>query len=410
MNGKYVGFVLNYQNYCNHYLMAIQIITWLLFFALFYLLVTSLIFLRNRVDLTPLYATPELDDTPKISVCIPARNEEDTIEELLASLEKQTWPNYTVHVLDDQSTDRTFQIVNLYQKKYPEKFFVHSGEDKPMEWLGKPWACYQLSKKSDGKLLLFLDADTKVEPILLEYIVYSMNHYQLDMLTVWPRQKLVTFWEQAIIPVVFYTLLSLLLSIYVYRSPRWMPKKLKKKMEPKFAAACGQCLAFRRDVYEKIGGHNAVKSEVLEDVELAKVIKELGYTLRMFNGIGSVSCRMYNNEKEIFEGLRKNFLLGFSNNIPAFVGAGILHFVVFVLPFITFFLSFVLFDPVIFFLSAASISIILLKRLILATWHKMNPFYAFTHPLAVLWFQVLAIVKIRDYYSGWSTVWKGRKV
>lgn len=378
--------------------------------ALFYLLATSLIFIRNRFDLTPLYSTPESDKKPKVSVCIPARNEEETIDELLRSLQNQTWSNYNVHVLDDQSTDRTFEIANSYQKKYPDRFFVHAGEDKPINWLGKPWACYQLAKKSNGEILLFLDADTAVEPGMLEHTVYSMNHYGLDMLTVWPRQKLVTFWEQAIIPVVYYTLLTLLPSIYVYRFPRWMPSKLQKKMGPKFAAACGQCLAFRRNVYDKISGHKSVKNQVVEDVELAKVIKKHGYTLRMFNGMGAITCRMYDNRTEIFEGLRKNFLLGFNNNIPIFVAVGLIHLVVFVLPFITFIISFFLFDPTIFFLSVACISIILIERLIFALWYRINPLFAFTHPLAVLWFQVLAIVKIRDYYSGRTTVWKGRKL
>lgn len=390
--------------------MALQITTWLLFFSLFYLLVTSLIFIRNRYDLISLCSSSESDNKPKISVCIPARNEEETISKLLTSLEKQTWPNYTVHVLDDQSTDRTFDIADSFQRKYPHKFFLHRGEDKPGDWIGKPWACYQLSKKTDGELLIFLDADTEVQPHILEYIANSMDYFSLDMLTVWPRQKLETFWEQAIIPVFYYTLLSMLPAIYVYRIPRWMPKRLRKRMAPKFAAACGQCLAFRRDSYEKIGGHESVKDQVVEDVELAKVIKKNGYTLRMFNGIESISCRMYTNQKEIFKGLRKNFLLGFNNNIPAFIVAGILHLIVFVLPFFTLFLSFVLFDPLIFFLSIASISVILIKRLILATWYKINPLFAFTHPIAVLWFHVLAIVKIRDYYDGRTAEWKGRKV
>lgn len=325
-------------------------------------------------------------------------------------LENQTWLNYDVHVLDDQSTDRTFEIADSYQKKYPDRFFVRRGKEKPDDWLGKPWACHQLAKKSDGELLVFLDADTEVEPHFLEHTVYSMNHYRLDMLTVWPRQKLVTFWEQTVIPVIFYTLFTLLPSIYVYRNPRWMPKKLRKKMAPKFAAACGQCLAFRRNIYEKIGGHKSVKTEVVEDVELAKIIKKNGYTLRMFNGIGSIACRMYHNGKEIFEGLRKNFLLGFNNNIPLFIASGLLHLIVFVLPFVTFFISFFIFDPAVFFLSVACISVILLERLTLSLWYQINPLFAFTHPLAVFWFQVLAIVKIRDYYSGRTTSWKGREV
>jgi len=130
----------------------------------------------------------------------------------------------------------------------------------------------------------------------------------------------------------------------------------------------------------------------------------------MFSGIGSVTCRMYDNRKEIFEGLRKNFLLGFNENIPAFIIAGLLHLIVFVMPFFTLIFSLLIFDPIIFFLSIACISFILILRLILALWYRNNPLFAFTHPIAVLWFQLLAIVKIRDYCSSSTIIWKGREV
>lgn len=390
--------------------MAIQIITWLLFFALFYLIVTSLIFIRNRIELTSLYQEKSQSYTPGISVCIPARNEEDTINTLLHSLVNQTWTQYDVHVLDDESADNTFSIAESYHKKYRDRFFVHKGEKKPDDWLGKPWACHQLAKKCDGEILLFLDADTEVQPDTLEKISASFEYYQLDMLTVWPKQKLVTFWEQSVIPVVYYTLFSLLPSIYVYRDPGWMPRFFRKKFRPKFAAACGQCLAFKRSVYHSVGGYVSVKNKVVDDVELAKIVKKNGYVLRMFSGIGSVSCRMYRNKKELFAGFRKNFLAGFNHSMPLFITAGTLHLIVFVLPFITLFISFFADDSVIFFLSVASVSLILLQRLILAVWYELNPIYSFTHPIGVLWFQFLAVVKIRDYFSGKSTHWKDRKV
>lgn len=390
--------------------MALQIITWLLFVSLFYLLITSAVFLRNRFELTSLYTELPSDFKPFISICIPARNEETSIYQLLHTLEKQALVKYQVHVLDDQSSDQTFKIAESFQKKYPQQFFAHKGKEKPDGWLGKPWACYQLSKKTDADIIVFLDADTELQPGALQKIAATFDHYNLDMLTVWPRQKLFTFWEQTIIPVVHYTLFSVLPSIYVYRHPKWMPSFLRKKMSPKFAAACGQCLAFTREAYEAIGGHKSVKDKVLEDVELAKMIKKKGFVLRMFDGIGSVSCRMYHNEKEIFEGLRKNFLLGFNNFIPAFILTGVLHLVVFVLPFISIFISLFTFNRIIFFLSAASISLILIQRLILAIWFKINPLFSFTHPIAVLWFEWLAVVKIRDYLGGRSTNWKGRNV
>lgn len=390
--------------------MALQIITWLLFFSLFYLLFTSVVFLRNRIELTSLYHESSNKYQPKICICIPARNEEKSILTLLNSLEGQQWLNYEVHVLDDQSSDHTFEIAESFQKKYLKQFFVHRGKDKPGGWLGKPWACHQLSQKCDGDIFLFLDADTELQPGSLKKISASFDHYNLAMLTVWPRQKMITFWEQTIIPVVYYTLLSLLPAVYAYRDPKWMPPFLRKKMGPKFAAACGQCLAFRREAYESIGGHASVKDKVIEDVELAKLIKKRGFVLRMFDGMGSVSCRMYQNEKEIFEGFRKNFLLGFKNSISAFVLMGFIHLIVFVLPFITIVISLFTFNQMMFFLSAACIALIVVQRLILAAWYKMNPLFSFTHPIAVLWFEWLAVVKIWDYFSGRSSNWKGRKV
>lgn len=237
-----------------------------------------------------------------------------------------------------------------------------------------------------------------------------MEQYQLDMLTVWPRQKLITFWEQTLIPLIYYTLFTVLPAIYVYRDPKWMPGFLRKKMRTKFAAACGQFLVFKSKAYNAIGGHEAVKDEIVEDVALARLIKQEGFTMRMFDGIGSVSCRMYHNEEEIFEGLRKNFLAGFNHSIPAFLFTGFLHFSVFLLPFSTLFISVVIYDSTIFFLSVASVSLLLLQRLILAIWYRFNPIFSFTHPVAVLWFEWLAVVKIRDYFSERPARWKGREV
>ena len=347
---------------------------------------------------------------PKVSVCIPARNEEHSIGMLLESLEMQNYEDFEVRILDDRSSDRTYSIAERYQKAHAGKFFVDTGKKKPDGWLGKTWACHQISIKARGEVLIFLDADTELQTGTLERIISSLDYYNLDMLTVWPRQKLITFWEQTVIPLIYYSLFTLLPAIYVYRDPMWLPRPFRKKMRSKFAAACGQCIAFKRKAYDAIGGHSSVKNQVIEDVELAKKIKQNGFRLRMFDGIGTVACRMYRNHNEIFQGLRKNFLAGFNDSLALFILAAILHIVVFVLPFIAIFISIFVFSSTLFFLSVASISIILLQRLILAVWFKMNPIYAFTHPVGVIWFEWLAIVKIRDYLGNRSSYWKGREV
>lgn len=391
--------------------MVLTPVYWLLFFSLGTLLATSILFLRNRFDLTPLHFHNHSETAePKISVCIPARNEEMNIGTLLDSVNRQEWDNYEILVLDDQSTDQTPEILNKVLISYPERLTVIKGKPKPAGWLGKPWACHQLGKEASGDILLFLDADTTLKPMALRGVAQSMADYNLDMLTVWPVQKLDSFWEKVVIPLIYYALVTLLPAIYVYRKPRWMPSFLEKKIRPKFAAACGQCIAFSKKAYEEIGGHESVKNQVVEDVELARIALQKNQTLRMFTGINSVSCRMYRSEKEMFEGLRKNFLAGFGHSIGKFIVAGLVHLIVFILPFITFIYALVYPDPLLMFLSVGSISILLLHRLLLAQWFQWDPVYSFTHPLGVLWFQRLAAVKITDRVSGRKAEWKGRKI
>lgn len=384
---------------------------WLLSFALGYLLITSVLFIRNRFDLTPLVeAESSLSEPLKISVCIPARNEEKTLPILLNSLFDQKYQNYNIHVLDDHSEDNTAEILKSLHAQHKEKLFIHHGKEKPRNWHGKPWACQQLGELADGDLLVFLDADTTLMPDTLLRIKSSFVQYNLDMLTVWPQQILKSFWEKTLIPLIYYGLITILPTIYVYRKPRWLPNFLSPYFSSKFAAANGQCIAFRKTAYSKIGGHTSVKKEIVEDVALAKTIKKYGLTMRMFHGVGTVSCRMYESHKEIFNGLRKNFLAGFGNSLPLFFFAALIHLIVFLLPYFTLIWAIFTNDPILFFLSVACITITLFHRFILSLWFRWNPVYSFLHPLAVLWFQWLGTIKIVDFLTGKKVSWKGRKV
>ena len=391
--------------------MDISILFWLLSAALLYLLITSIILIRNRIELTELpHDTAENFKSKKISVCIPARNEELNIGSLLKTVLNQNYDNFEVHVLDDQSTDRTPEILQKIKTAHPDRLFIHTGKEKPDDWFGKPWACQQLSEFATGDLLLFIDADTKLQPGALSRLNYSFQFYRLDMLTVWPRQILGTFWENTVVPLIYFALLTVLPTIYVYRKPRWMPASIYKRLRDKFAAANGQCVAFTNEAYHLIDGHRSVKQQVVEDVELAKNIKKNGLSLRMFSGMSSISCRMYRSEKEMFQGLRKNFLAGFGNSIPLFISAAILHLIVFILPFLVLIWQMLSYNPPIFFLSIASVTLIFIQRLIISTWFFWNPLFVFTHPIGVLWFQRLGIVKIVDKITGRSSHWKGRAV
>lgn len=388
--------------------MKYTVLFWILIFALTYLIATSVVLIRNRFDLTAI-KSEFTENEPKISVCIPARNEEKNIGALLKSLVHQQYSNYDIHVLDDQSTDQTADIVQLVANEN-QHLKLHRGSEKPSDWLGKPWACHQLSRLSDGQYLLFLDADTVAESTLLRNTASAFDRYKVQMVTVWPKQILLTFWEKSVIPLIYYALVTLLPSIYTFRNPRWMPKILIPYFNTAFAAACGQCIAFERESYQKMGGHESVKNKVVEDVELAKHVKNSGFSMRMFHGVGAISCRMYSNEKEMFSGFRKNFFIGFNRSLPLFTIAAILHIAVFLLPFITLIYSLIIMNAALFFLSTACVSLIFIHRLFLSNWFDWDPIYAFTHPVAVIWFQRLGFISILDHWMGNKNSWKGRNL
>ena len=386
---------------------------YLLYIALGYLAVTTFVMLWNRKTFSTLrslenYVLPT--DTPKVSICIPARNEEHNIERCIRSALNQKYPELEVLVLDDESTDDTTRILYDLKEEYPYELILLSGKPKPEDWLGKPWACQQLGEAASGDIIIFIDADVWLHPNTITRTVRTMGGDVLDFLTVWPQQKLESFWEKTVVPLVYYALTTLLPFAYVKKSPKWIPTRLREESAPLFAAACGQFMAFKRSAYDKIGGHQSVKNKIVEDVELAKNIKAKGLIMDMYNGIGSVHCRMYQSQDELFEGFRKNFLAGFGYNIPLFIGMGLLHVIVFVLPYLSLAYGLLTDTTLISILSALVILIVLLQRILLSKWFNWNPLYSLTHVLGVGWFQRLGITSLQDYFGNEKASWKGREV
>jgi chlorobactene glucosyltransferase len=383
----------------------------LLYIALGYLLITSGILYLNQSDFNPLEPTPRNyfdHQAPEVSICIPARNEADSIERCIRSAIDQQYPNHHVYVLNDGSTDDTTEILEQLSNSFPNKLTVIPGKSKPKDWIGKTWACHQLSEEASGEIIVFIDADTWLEPEATAKFVRSMGRDVVDLVTVWPEQKLGTFWEKIVIPLVYFALLTLLPIRYVHRNPKWLPSFLKNKMSPLFAAACGQFMAFKRKTYQSIGGHASVKDNVVEDVALAKKIKRSGFRMKMYHGLGIIYCRMYSSAEELWSGFRKNFLAGFGNNIYLFIAMGLLHIIVFILPII--FLPFLITygSGITLTLCTAVILFMLLQRFFIDRWFKWSLLYSLLHPLGVFWFQILGIRVILDRFNEKSAEWKGR--
>jgi chlorobactene glucosyltransferase len=380
----------------------------ILYTALFFMMVTSMVLLRNRFEFESISNQPIINllPEPKVSICIPARNEENVISKCVESMLSQNYSNFEVLVLDDNSEDGTSIILQHLAHNH-QKLNVLEGEPKPIDWLGKPWACHQLSKKANGDLLIFIDADVWTEHDTIAKIVSKIENY--DALTIWPEQKVYGFLEQLIVPTVYYALLTLLPTIYVERSPRWIPTFIRTHLDQKFVAACGQCLAFKKRAYQSINGHESVKDQIVEDVELARKLKENGLALSMCNGIHSMYCRMYTSGSEIWQGFQKNFYAGFSNPFE-FLLMAIIHFLFFLFPIFTFLLSITDKNEVIFTLSILIIAIYTTQRALLNHWFKWNWWVAMLHPISVIWFQCLGIKCVYNKFFRIKSIWKGRQV
>ena len=232
---------------------------------------------------------------PSVAVLVPARNEERGIERCVRSLLAQEWEALSVIVLDDGSTDGTADVLARIQQE-DGRLTVLRGSPLPDGWLGKPWACAQLAEAAaDAELLVFADADTWHGAGMLAAVAAVMERQRLDMLSVVPRQELGGLWERWTVPIIPWALMTHL-----------SPAAAQRFGLALAAGAVGQVLAFRRDAYERLGGHRAVRGEAAEDVAFARGATRMGLRWRVASGREVSACRMYRGRSEALAGLEKN--------------------------------------------------------------------------------------------------------
>ena len=233
------------------------------------------------------------EPAPLISVLVPARDEELNIATCLESLQKQDYPNFEVLVLDDNSSDNTATLVEQIAAK-DSRIQLFRGDPLPEDWAGKPFACYQLAKRARGSWLLFVDADTTHAPHMLRGALAQALRLESSLLSGFPRQLATSLPQKVAIPVLYFVILSWL--------PLWW---LQRSREPKPSLAIGQFLLFPREEYWRIGGHEVVKSRILEDVWLGVEISRRNGRQVAVDLSPAVSCNMYHNVGAMLEGFIK---------------------------------------------------------------------------------------------------------
>lgn len=286
------------------------------------LLIISLTILANLPFFPRLRAGTQPANAPFVSVLVPARNEAAIIGRTVRALLAQHYPAFEVTVLDDDSEDDTAAIVGAIAGE-DDRLRLVDGQPLPAGWLGKNWACQQLAEQARGDYLLFADADVSWSPGALAALVDLAAKESSDLLTVWPTQQTVSRSERLVVPLLSLAIVGYLPIVLVHHNP-WPP----------FAAANGQCLLFDRRAYEQIGGHTAVRDQIVEDVALARRLKAAGLRLRMARGAALISCRMYGGWPQVRDGFAKNILAGHGQNVPFLIASTIFHWLVFIFPWI----------------------------------------------------------------------------
>jgi chlorobactene glucosyltransferase len=257
---------------------------------------------------------------PRVSILLPARNEAANIAACARSLLAQDYPDFELLVLDDNSTDGTGDIARELAAR-DNRLRVLEGRPLPEGWLGKHWACHQLTQAARGDLWLFTDADTVHHPRALREAVAALQTENADLVTGLPRQEMLSWGERLIVSILPWSIFCFY-PLAVAERLRWPP----------LVMAVGQFMLFRREAYQKIGGHESVRAHVADDIALAQRLVARGGRWRFLDAANRVSCRMYRNFGQAYEGFSKNLFAAFGYNAPLFAAIWLWLALVFLAP------------------------------------------------------------------------------
>ena len=342
---------------------------------------------------------------PLISVCIPARNEENNIWYCVESVLVQDNPNLEVVVLDDRSTDGTLtQLREIASRDY--RLLPINGSDLPAGWAGKPHALFQASAAARGEWLCFVDADTFLNPNALSACYAKAIESNADLFTTMNQQILGSWWEKVVMPLVMTAL-----------SVGFSPRKVNDPNR-RDAVANGQFIFIKRSVYEAIGGHEKVKDQIVEDKAIAELVKWGGYRLIVADGSRMINTRMYTSLETMWEGWTKNIYLGLRDNPSMLIlgafGATLAVIAALFLP------AWPVLGAILYFKNGGWLALIVIVQAFIVWFYllylrirvgyrlNISAWYALTTPLGAGVFAVMMIASAWKVISGQGVTWRGR--
>ncbi|MGH7644284.1 MAG: glycosyltransferase [Gemmatimonadales bacterium] len=368
--------------------------------------VAAALYLGVFLLVTRRYATrrPRLRDYaptpagPLVSVIIPARNEAHNIERCARSILAARYQTLEVIVVDDRSTDGTREIVGRLART-PEargRLALVSGTELEPGWFGKQWALVQGYRVAQGELLLFADADTRHGAELIARAVAALERESVDLVSLVPRQEMVTFWERLVQPHVMLALQARVGDL----------RRVNRTRIEWEAIANGQFILVTRASYEAVGTHEAVRGSVVDDVSLAQAYVRHGRDIFLAHAPEDMSVRMYRSLGEIVEGWSKNLALGAPLMAPP------IRLLRGLLPWLMWLPVLVWVGPPVVWAVAGCGWAVAATLISLALWlqiywrERAPPSYALLYPVGAM---LVAYIMIRSAWRGAGRVeWKGR--
>lgn len=379
--------------------MTILWIAWAVSAILWLIVYFRLRFFENKIP--ALDSTSVLSDPPGgwpfISIIVPARNEEKIAGECLASLATQDYPGFEIIFVNDRSTDATLAIAQAALKDCRFGQIV-DGTPRPAgeTWIGKSWALMQGVRQAKGDWLLFIDADVVHHLQTLKKAMAKALELGVDALSIFPTIQCRSFWEKMIMPL--FATLSVLVE----------PLDSASHPEKRAARLCGAFILIKRNVYKSVGTHAAVRDRILEDMALARILKEQGRRIWLTYTRDLGRTRMYEHFQELWHGLSRLSLPLLRYSIPLLLIAWLAAIVGTLVPWISTITGFCVFDwP----LGIAGIALCVLSRRAIQpvfTVVKTPSAYAWLLPLAAVLYCLAAARATFRHFTGRGLAWKKR--
>lgn len=289
---------------------------------LFILLLILLNLLQNIKRLHGQEKIKPQEPFPLVSVLIPARNEEKNIKKCVTSLLKSDYPRLEIFVLDDNSRDKTYEIVRRFSIR-EKRLKVIKGKELPPGWTGKTWSCHQLARAAQGEWFLFTDADTTHKPQSISAAFASAQKTQSVFVTCIPGLIAKTWAEKLYMPVIHFAFIALI------------PFKLVNySKDSRLTFGIGPFLLIKRNFYFSFGGHESVKARIVDDMALAKKVKENNGKISVIDGTKIMNVRFYTCFREVWKGFSKNSYEAIGGSPHYLVGIFLACYFLFIYPYL----------------------------------------------------------------------------